>query len=195
MKQVILSCPTLKKEIQHLLAEYKLDTPVYFLPKRLHSDPKELAEYLQNTIDSFYNVDRILICVSGCGGGTATIKSHHNVGGLPNFVDFKEIIEPLRYLFKDEVRQAGRELGLQEYLVTRQPFPGPGLAIRIIGDVTPEKVAIVQDADYFYSKEVDKLQLAQHQSQYFDALSNIHSVGVAKWATSVLRIMLLPCVL
>ena len=75
MKQVILSCPTLKKEIQHLLAEYKLDTPVYFLPKRLHSDPKELAEYLQNTIDSFYNVDRILICVSGCGGGTAKLKA------------------------------------------------------------------------------------------------------------------------
>ena len=75
MKQVILSCPTLKKEIQHLLAEYKLDMPVYFLPKRLHSDPKELAEYLQNTIDSFYNVDRILICVSGCGGGTAKLKA------------------------------------------------------------------------------------------------------------------------
>lgn len=75
MKQVILSCPTLKKEIQHLLIEYKLDTPVYFLPKRLHSDPQELAEYLQNTIDSFYNVDRILICVSGCGGGTAKLKA------------------------------------------------------------------------------------------------------------------------
>lgn len=75
MKQVILSCPTLKKEIQHLLTEYKLDTPVYFLPKRLHSDPQELAEYLQNTIDSFYNVDRILICVSGCGGGTAKLKA------------------------------------------------------------------------------------------------------------------------
>ncbi len=75
MKQVILSCPTLKKEIQHLLEEYNLDTPVYFLPRRLHSDPKELAEYLQNTIDSFYNVDRILICVSGCGGGTAKLKA------------------------------------------------------------------------------------------------------------------------
>ena len=75
MKEVILSCPTLKKEIQHILAEHKLDTPVYFLPRRLHADPKELAEYLQNTIDSFDNVDRILICVSGCGGGTAKLKA------------------------------------------------------------------------------------------------------------------------
>lgn len=75
MKQIILSCPTLKKEIQHLLAEYNLDTPVYYLPRHLHSDPKELHEYLQNTIDNLYNVDRILICVSGCGGGTANLKA------------------------------------------------------------------------------------------------------------------------
>ena len=75
MKEVILSCPTLKKEIQHILAEHKLDTPVYFLPRRLHADPKELAEYLQNTIDSFDNVNRILICVSGCGGGTAKLRA------------------------------------------------------------------------------------------------------------------------
>lgn len=75
MKEVILSCPTLKKEIQHILAEHKLDTPVYYLPRRLHADPKELAEYLQNTIDSFDNVDRILICVSGCGGGTAKLRA------------------------------------------------------------------------------------------------------------------------
>lgn len=75
MKEVILSCPTLKKEIQHILGEHKLDTPVYFLPRRLHADPKELAEYLQNTIDSFDNVDRILICVSGCGGGTAKLRA------------------------------------------------------------------------------------------------------------------------
>ena len=94
---------------------------------------------------------------SGLGGESATIKSHHNVGGLPDFVDFKEIVEPLRDLFKDELRQSGRELGLPEYLVTRQPFPGPGLAIRIIGEVTAEKVAIVQDADYIYREEVDKL--------------------------------------
>ena len=99
-------------------------------------------------------------------------------GGLPDFVDFKEIVEPLRDLFKDEVRQSGRELGLPEYLVTRQPFPGPGLAIRIIGEVTAEKVAIVQDADYIYREEVDKLPLAERPSQYFAALTNMRSVGV-----------------
>ena len=82
---------------------------------------------------------------SGLGGESTVIKSHHNVGGLPDYVDFKEIVEPLRDLFKDEVRQAGRELGLPEYLVSRQPFPGPGLAVRIVGEVTPQKVAMVQD--------------------------------------------------
>lgn len=91
---------------------------------------------------------------SGLGGESAVIKSHHNVGGLPDFVDFKEIVEPLRNLFKDEVRKAGLELGLPEYLVFRQPFPGPGLGIRIIGDVTADKVRIVQDADYIYREEV-----------------------------------------
>ena len=111
-------------------------------------------------------------------GDAAVIKSHHNVGGLPDYVDFKEIIEPLRNLFKDEVRQAGRELGLPEYLVARQPFPGPGLAIRIIGDVTPEKVAIVQDADAIWREEIDKLPMAQRPSQYFAALTNMRSVGV-----------------
>ena len=111
-------------------------------------------------------------------GKSAVIKSHHNVGGLPDYVDFKEIIEPLRMLFKDEVRQAGRELGLPEYLVARQPFPGPGLAIRIIGDVTPEKVAIVQDADAIWREEIDKLPMAQRPSQYFAALTNMRSVGV-----------------
>ncbi len=115
---------------------------------------------------------------SGSGGESATIKSHHNVGGLPDFVDFKEIVEPLRDLFKDEVRQAGRELGLPEHLVSRQPFPGPGLAIRIIGEVTPEKVAIVQEADAIYREEVDKLPAEQRPSQYFAALTNMRSVGV-----------------
>lgn len=115
---------------------------------------------------------------SGLGGESATIKSHHNVGGLPDFVDFKEIVEPLRDLFKDEVRQSGRELGLPEHLVARQPFPGPGLAIRIIGDVTPEKVAVVQDADAIYREEVDKLPLSERPSQYFAALTNMRSVGV-----------------
>ena len=107
-----------------------------------------------------------------------TIKSHHNVGGLPDYVDFKEIIEPLRNLFKDEVRQVGRELGLPEYLVSRQPFPGPGLGIRIIGEVTPEKVAIVQDADAIWREEIAKAGLDKEISQYYAALTNMRSVGV-----------------
>lgn len=115
---------------------------------------------------------------SGLGGESAVIKSHHNVGGLPDTVDFKELVEPLRDLFKDEVRQAGRELGLPEYLVARQPFPGPGLAIRIIGDVTAEKVAIVQEADAIWREEVDKLPRQERPSQYFAALTNMRSVGV-----------------
>lgn len=118
------------------------------------------------------------IVESGLGGESTVIKSHHNVGGLPDYVDFKEIVEPLRDLFKDETRQAGRELGLPEYLVSRQPFPGPGLAIRIIGDITQEKVAIVQDADAIWREEVDKLPAAQRPSQYFAALTNMRSVGV-----------------
>ena len=116
------------------------------------------------------------------------IKSHHNVGGLPDFVDFKEIIEPLRDLFKDEVRKAGLELGIPEHLVFRQPFPGPGLGIRIIGEVTGDKVRIVQDADYIYREEVDKAVEAYKKengkapawmpNQYFAALTNMRSVGV-----------------
>lgn len=111
-------------------------------------------------------------------GKSATIKSHHNVGGLPDYVDFKEIVEPLRLLFKDEVRQAGRELGIPEYLVSRQPFPGPGLGIRIIGEVTAEKVKIVQEADAIYRKEIANAGLAGDISQYFAALTNMRSVGV-----------------
>ena len=115
---------------------------------------------------------------SGLGGESTVIKSHHNVGGLPDYVDFKEIIEPLRDLFKDEVRNAGRELGIPEHLVSRQPFPGPGLAIRIIGAVTPEKIAILQDADAIYREEVAKAGVAQSLGQYFAALTNMRSVGV-----------------
>ena len=125
---------------------------------------------------------------SGLGGESAVIKSHHNVGGLPDYVDFKEIIEPLRNLFKDEVRKAGLELGLPDYLVFRQPFPGPGLGIRIIGEVTDDKVRIVQDADYIYREEVDKAAAEYKQAngveapwmpnQYFAALTNMRSVGV-----------------
>ena len=110
---------------------------------------------------------------SGLGGESAVIKSHHNVGGLPDYVDFKEIVEPLRDLFKDEVRQAGRELGIPEYLVSRQPFPGPGLAVRIIGAVTPEKVKIVQQADAIYREEVEAAGAHKGLGQYFAALTNM----------------------
>lgn len=115
---------------------------------------------------------------SGLGGESVVIKSHHNVGGLPDAVDFKEIIEPLRDLFKDEVRKVGLELGIPEYLVFRQPFPGPGLGIRIIGEVTEEKVKIVQDADAIYREEIAKAGLDKTIGQYFAALTNMRSVGV-----------------
>ena len=115
---------------------------------------------------------------SGVGGESTVIKSHHNVGGLPEHVDFKEIIEPLRDLFKDEVRKAGLELGIPDYLVFRQPFPGPGLGIRIIGDVTAEKVQMVQDADAILREEIAKAGLDKEVNQYFAALTNMRSVGV-----------------
>ena len=115
---------------------------------------------------------------SGLGGESAVIKSHHNVGGLPDHVDFKEIIEPLRDLFKDEVRKVGLELGIPEYLVFRQPFPGPGLGIRIIGEVNAEKVRIVQDADAIYREEIANAGLDRSIGQYFAALTNMRSVGV-----------------
>jgi GMP synthase (glutamine-hydrolysing) len=111
-------------------------------------------------------------------GKSAVIKSHHNVGGLPDYVDFKEIIEPLRDLFKDEVRRAGLEIGIPEKLVFRQPFPGPGLAIRIIGEVTEEKVKILQEADYIYREEIANAGLDRSIGQYFAALTNMRSVGV-----------------
>jgi len=111
-------------------------------------------------------------------GDSAVIKSHHNVGGLPDYVDFKEIIEPLRDLFKDEVRRAGLELGLPESLVFRQPFPGPGLAIRIIGEVSEEKVKILQEADYVYRREIAAAGLDRDINQYFAVLTNLRSVGV-----------------
>ena len=111
-------------------------------------------------------------------GKSAVIKSHHNVGGLPSVVDFKEIIEPLRDLFKDEVRKVGFELGLPEEIVMRQPFPGPGLAIRIIGDVTREKIKTLQDADYIYREEIAKAGLNKEIWQYFAVLTNCRSVGV-----------------
>lgn len=111
-------------------------------------------------------------------GKSAVIKSHHNVGGLPDYVDFKEIIEPLRMLFKDEVRKAGLELKIPENLVLRQPFPGPGLGIRIIGDVTEEKVKMVQEADAIWREEIAKAGIDKDINQYFAALTNMRSVGV-----------------
>ena len=111
-------------------------------------------------------------------GQAAVIKSHHNVGGLPEHVRFKEILEPMRMLFKDEVRQLGRELGLPEYLVSRQPFPGPGLAIRIIGDITKEKADLLRQADYIFRDEISKSGVSQLLSQYFAVLTNTRSVGV-----------------
>ena len=111
-------------------------------------------------------------------GKSAVIKSHHNVGGLPDCVDFKEIIEPLRMLFKDEVRKAGKQLGLPDTLVNRQPFPGPGLGVRIVGEVTAEKVRIVQEADAIFREEIDAAELKKRPGQYFAALTNMRSVGV-----------------
>ncbi len=115
---------------------------------------------------------------SGVGGESAVIKSHHNVGGLPDYVDFKEIIEPLRMLFKDEVRRLGTELGLSRTLVSRQPFPGPGLAIRVIGDITEDKLEILRDADAILRREIESAGLIDMPDQYFAVLTDTRSVGV-----------------
>lgn len=111
-------------------------------------------------------------------GKSSVIKSHHNVGGLPDYVDFKEIVEPLRDLFKDEVRKTGLELGIPENLVYRQPFPGPGLAIRIIGDITEDKLNILKDADSIFREEIANAGLHKSINQYFAVLTNLKSVGV-----------------
>ncbi|MDD5604164.1 MAG: glutamine-hydrolyzing GMP synthase, partial [Eubacteriales bacterium] len=111
-------------------------------------------------------------------GDAAVIKSHHNVGGLPKNIDFKEIIEPLRDLFKDEVRLVGRELGLPDSIVKRQPFPGPGLAIRVIGDITREKLEILRDTDHIFREEIEKAGLNSDIGQYFTVLTGMRSVGV-----------------
>ncbi len=111
-------------------------------------------------------------------GDAAVIKSHHNVGGLPDHVDFKEIIEPLRLLFKDEVRKLGLELGLSDVLVYRQPFPGPGLAVRCIGELTEEKLEILRDADYIFRQEIANANLDKQISQYFAVITDMRSVGV-----------------
>ena len=111
-------------------------------------------------------------------GNSSVIKSHHNVGGLPDYVDFKEIVEPLRSLFKDEVRKTGLELGIPENLVYRQPFPGPGLAIRIIGDITDDKLNILKEADSIFREEIANAGLHKNINQYFAVLTNLKSVGV-----------------
>ncbi len=110
--------------------------------------------------------------------GSATIKSHHNVGGLPECVDFEDIVEPLRLLFKDEVRRLGKELGLADYLVNRQPFPGPGLAVRVIGDITKEKLDILREADYIFRNELAEAGEDKGINQFFAVLTNLRSVGV-----------------
>ena len=115
---------------------------------------------------------------SGAVAGSAVIKSHHNVGGLPSVIKFKEIVEPLRNLFKDEVRKCGFELGLPEHIVMRQPFPGPGLAIRVIGDITEEKLEILRDSDFVFRDEVAKAGISKDLNQYFTVLTGMRSVGV-----------------
>lgn len=117
------------------------------------------------------------IIESGVGNSTI-IKSHHNVGGLPEHVDFKELIEPLRDLYKDEVRKVGLEIGLPESVVYRQPFPGPGLAIRVIGDITEDKLSILKEADYIFREEIANNKLDKEINQYFAVLTNLRSVGV-----------------
>ena len=111
-------------------------------------------------------------------GESAVIKSHHNVGGLPEDVDFSGIIEPLRDLFKDEVRKVGIELGIPAPLVWRQPFPGPGLAIRVLGEITNEKLEILKDADAIFREEIMNAGLERDVNQYFAVLTGIKSVGV-----------------
>lgn len=158
-----------------------------------HSDPEtkrkiigeEFIRVFEEVAKSIGTVDFLVqgtiypdVVESGLGGESAVIKSHHNVGGLPDCVDFKEIIEPLRNLFKDEVRRVGLELGLPSSLVYRQPFPGPGLGVRIVGEITADKVRIVQDADAIFREEIAKAGLDTSVGQYFAALTNMRSVGV-----------------
>ena len=130
---------------------------------------------------------------SGIGG--KFVKSHHNVGGLPEHVDFKELIEPLRMLFKDEVRELGRTLGLPDYIVNRQPFPGPGLGIRVIGEVTKERLDTLRDADYIFRDEITKVGLDRSLGQYFAVLTDMRSVGVTGGVRSYDRTVALRAII
>ncbi len=118
------------------------------------------------------------IIESGKDGKNGLVKSHHNVGGLPDHVDFKELVEPLKYLYKNDVRELGRLLGLPSELTERQPFPGPGLGVRVIGELTKEKLDILREADAIFREEVIKAGLNKNINQYFAALTNIKAVGV-----------------
>ncbi len=145
---------------------------------------KEFIDVFKTEADKIGEVDYLVqgtiypdVIESGLGK-SAVIKSHHNVGGLPSVVNFKEIIEPLRRLFKDEVRELGRELGLPDFIVERQPFPGPGLAVRILGNITRDKIRIVQEADYIFREEIAKAGLDKKIWQYFALLTGVRSVGV-----------------
>lgn len=120
----------------------------------------------------------ILPDVVESGGGGGFVKSHHNVGGLPSSIGFEGIIEPLKSLYKDDVRNVGRELGLPEFVVSRQPFPGPGLAVRVLGEITSEKLEILRDADYIVRDEVEKSGCNRDIWQYFAVLSDMRSVGI-----------------
>ena len=116
--------------------------------------------------------------VESGNGNSAVIKSHHNVGGLPNDIQFSSVVEPLKYLFKDEVREIGEKLGLPRSLVWRQPFPGPGLAVRITGEITKTKIHLVQEADAIFREEMEKAHCSMLSNQYFAVLADVKSVGV-----------------
>ena len=153
--------------------------------EKRHIIGRDFIEVFKNEASSLGKMDYFAqgtiypdVIESGQGTSAAVIKSHHNVGGLPKELGFTELIEPLRMLFKDEVRALGETLGLPRELVWRQPFPGPGLAIRIIGEVTPQKAEIVRESDAVFRGEIAKAGLEGRVSQYFTVLTGVHSVGV-----------------
>lgn len=172
---------------------FKIDAEDRFLSKLAGiSDPETKRkiigeEFIRVFEDAAKEIGKVDFLVQGTiypdivesGFGSASlVKSHHNVGGLPSIIDFEEIIEPLKDLFKDEVRKVGFELGLKEEVVMRQPFPGPGLAIRIIGDITKPKLDILRDADFIMRDEIALAGLDREIWQYFAVLTNLKSVGV-----------------